>query len=87
MGKIQPLIFGDMKIPADYMELTHEDKIEICDLILDGVYYYIDKKLPTEIDRIDFIKEVLQATIIHNEKFENYELCGVMKDCVNRINE
>ena len=65
---------GDFLIPKDYFEYDEIQKLEFCDNILDQVFLYIDKRLHPKINRMVFMKEILEHSLQTNIKDEYYEV-------------
>lgn len=86
--KIIPTIdLGYFNAPVDYESFDREEKNKICDKIIDSILSYIDRNLDPTINRISFLEEVFESSLITNEEDENYEMCGVLRDCIKRLNE
>jgi hypothetical protein len=47
----------------------------------------IDRELDPVINRITFLDEVLESSIISNEELEQYEICACLKDIRTILNE
>ena len=43
--------------------------------------------LTPNIDRIEFLELIFQSSLETNQDNENYEICSVIRDCINRLNE
>jgi hypothetical protein len=78
---------GYFTVPVEYLAYNEEERKQICDKIIDSIYKYIDKNLEPDINRILFLEEIFESSIITNEQDENYEMCIVLKDCLTRLNE
>lgn len=78
---------GYIDIPKEYCTLDAEGKQVICDKIIDILLLQLDRNLLPEINRIDFLDEVLESSLITNEEQENFEVCQVISDCRKRLNE
>lgn len=78
---------GNLDVPKDYNDYDPELKNIVCDNLLDELYKEIDKHLLPEFDRIKFLKEVLESSLMINEEKEFYEVCTVIRDCHRRLNE
>lgn len=85
----QHIDLGFIDIPIDYSTFTEDQKSRLCDKLIDALIVYIDKELEYApfINRITFLNEVLESTLITNEYYENYEVCSVIRDCKKRLNE
>jgi hypothetical protein len=78
---------GYIDIPKNYNKLSIKIKNNICDLLIERLLISIDKELPEHINRVTFLKEVLESSLETNEEHENYEVCSVIYDSLNRLNE
>lgn len=78
---------GQVRIPKEYHNFDDKHKQIVCDKIIDTLLIHIDKELDPLENRIDFLNMVFKSTLITNEEEENYEVCVVIKDCINRLNE
>jgi hypothetical protein len=47
----------------------------------------LDKKLPTHLNRINFLIDILESSLIINEENENYEVCSVIRDIIKRLDD
>lgn len=78
---------GYIDVPKDYAALTTDKKDALCNRIIDKLLFTIDKQLPAYMNRISFLDEILESSLESNEKEENYEVCMVIKDMINKLNE
>lgn len=78
---------GYIDVPKEYLKLTEEQKNEICDNMIDVIIKQLDKRLSPEYNRITFLEEILESSLITNEMEENFEMCQVILDCIKRLNE
>lgn len=78
---------GFIDIPKDYIDLPKENRIEICDHLIDVLLRKIDKNLAPQYNRVDFLLEVLESSLETNIEEETYEVATVIRDCINRLNE
>jgi hypothetical protein len=81
------LSFGQIEVPEDYLELGTELKKELCEELVDALLKVLDKQLNPELDRIQFLTEMLDNSIEENIRQEQYELCQVLNDLRTLINE
>jgi hypothetical protein len=87
MKKVPQVDLGYFTVPVEYNSFTKEEKEKVCDRIIDSIYKYIDRHLEPNINRISFLEEVFESSLLTNEEDENYEMCCVIKDCIDRLNE
>lgn len=78
---------GYIDIPKEYCELTKPEKRAICNKLIDLLLQTIDKELDPTINRITFLNDVLESSIISNEQLEQYEICQCLKDIRTILNE
>ena len=76
-----------MDIPKNYSKYTEEEKKTICNKLIDILLFHIDRELSPEYNRITFLDEVLESSLISNEQMELYEVCEVLCDCRKMLNE
>jgi len=81
------LKIGEMEIPQEYFKLSDEDKKLICDVILNKIYYMVDRMSTGDMPKLDFIYLLIDSSIITNEEEENFEVCQVLMDIRNLLNE
>lgn len=74
-------------IPKDYFDFTPDQKKDLCDKLLDRLYLYIDKRLHQDLDRLDFLRDILLSSLESNEEEEYYEVCQVINDCIKLLDE
>lgn len=81
-------LIGFLDIPTNYIKYDDETKILFCNDLIDTMLRLIEKDLSKapEINRINFLIQVLESSLITNENMENYEVCSVLRDCLNQIN-
>lgn len=78
---------GDLEIPTDYWSMDIQDRRELCLTIVDAIVTLLDKLVHPEFNRIAILNAILDSSIETNEKEENYEICGVLNDIKQIINE
>lgn len=78
---------GYIDIPQEYCSFSKKQKREICNGLIDMLLTTIDKELDPVINRITFLDEVLESSIISNEQLEQYEICECLKDIRTILNE
>jgi len=81
--------FKELEVPIDYIELTEQDRNVILDKIIDAYLTLIETALAfnTEINRVNFLTNTLKESMQINEHYENYEVCALIKDLIDRIND
>jgi len=78
---------GELEIPTDYWSMDVQDKRELCLTIIDAFVTLLDKLVNPEFSRIGILNVILDSSIETNEMDENYEVCQVLKDMKQIINE
>jgi len=78
---------GELEIPTDYFVLDTEEKKALCLIIVDTILTILDKHVSPEFDRIKIFNSVIDSSIQTNEIEENYEICQVLKDIKQIVNE
>lgn len=76
-----------MDIPQEYCSFSEQEKRALCNELIDMLLTTIDKELDPVINRITFLDEVLESSIISNEKLEQYEICQCLLDIRTILNE
>jgi hypothetical protein len=74
-------------IPKEYCQFTSNEKRAVCNKLIDMLLTTIDKELDPTINRITFLDEVLESSIISNEELEQYEICQCLMDIRTILNE
>jgi len=78
---------GFIDVPMNYFKLADNIKKALCNKLIDVLYENIDRDLDPIINRIEFLDEVLESSIITNEELEQYVICGVLFDCRKYLHE
>lgn len=78
---------GELEIPTDYWSLDNQNRRELCLTIVDAIVTLLDKLVHPEFNRIAILNAIIDSSIETNEKEENYEICGVLNDIKQIINE
>lgn len=78
---------GFMDVPKGYEKLSIERKEDVCDILIEKLLIMLDKQLPAYVNRFDFVKDVLESSLLSNEEEENYEVCQVIRDTIKRLDE
>ena len=77
---------GFIDIPKAYPTFTVKQKKAVCNKIIDLLLIDIDKHLDPTINRISFLDEVLESSLMTNEEDEEYIVCQVLFDCRKYLN-
>lgn len=86
-NKTEQIKVGELEIPTDYFNMNPQDKKELCLLIIDTILTVLDKHVNPEFDRITILNLMLDSSIITNTEDENYEICQVLYDIKQIVNE
>jgi hypothetical protein len=80
---------GYMDVPIEYHNFTQELKDEFCNNFIDTMLHIIERELSRtpEINRIYFLQQILESSLITNENLENYEVCNIINDCLKKLND
>lgn len=78
---------GYIDVPKGYEKMSVKRKEDLCDILIDKLLISIDKQLPAYINRLTFLREVLESSLLTNEEEENYEVCQVIRDTIKRLDE
>jgi hypothetical protein len=78
---------GYFDIPKAYPDFTAQQKVKVCNKIIDVLLEHIDKHLDPTINRSTFLDEVLESSLMTNEEDEEYTVCQVLFDCRKLIND
>ena len=87
MGRKAQIRIGDVEIPKEYFNLKKEDKDEICEYLANKIFMMVDRTANKGFDRGFLVDQIIQSSLITNEEEENYEMCQVLIDIRNLINE
>ena len=85
MMKEDEIDIGDIVVPIDYSKLNHKQKAAICDNLIDTLLMSVDRILPPEINRIQFLDEILMSSIESNNQLEQYEISQTLYDMRKRL--
>lgn len=77
---------GFIDIPKAYLDFTVKQKKAVCNKIIDVLLLHIDKELDPTINRISFLDDVLESSLMTNEEDEEYIVCQVLFDCRKYLN-
>jgi len=76
---------GWVDIPKEYFNLTPRRKKVICNSIIDTLLIALERDLDPTINRISFLDEILESSIISNNDLEQYEVSAVLYDCRKQL--
>lgn len=77
---------GHMTIPEDYFDMDNTNKETVCVVLMNEILELIDKQIPKELNRFDFLDKVIESSIQTNIEQEHYEVCAVLNDIKQMIN-
>ena len=78
---------GYLDIPKDYLKYTKTQKRLVCESIIDKLLIYLEGELNPHYNRIEFLKEIFEVSMMTNVENEQYEVAAVIKDCIKLLNE
>jgi hypothetical protein len=78
---------GELEIPLEYFDLTKEEKDYLINEILNVMLTIIDKNVIPTVNRIDILNQILDSSIETNIEDEVYEICAVLWDIKQKLNE
>jgi hypothetical protein len=78
---------GELEIPIDYFSFNRNEKEQLCLQLMDAMLHVLDRELNQELDRVAVLDRLLESSIITNQDEENYEICEVLKNIRELINE
>lgn len=87
MGRKTQVKIGEIDVPKDYFTLSIEDKKEVCEYMADKIYTMLNKSVTEKEERDYLANQIIKSSLITNELEENYEMCQVLVDIRNLINE
>ena len=76
---------GWVDIPKEYFNLTPYRKKVICNNIIDTLLVALERDLDPTINRITFLDEILESSILSNNELEQYEVSAVLNDCRKQL--
>jgi hypothetical protein len=76
-----------IEVPEDYIEYDAEQKDEFINELVDNLLLLIDKNIPTGINRIEFLKDVLTSSLAGAVDTEHYEAAAIIRDIMKRLDE
>lgn len=85
MMKEDEIDIGDIIVPIDYSKLNNKQKVAICDNLIDTLLMSVDRILPPEINRIQFLDQILESSIESNNELEQYEISQTLYDMRKRL--
>jgi hypothetical protein len=78
---------GELEIPVEYFDLSKEEKDYLINEILNVMLTIIDKNVIPTVNRIDILNQILDSSIETNIEDEVYEICAVLWDIKQKLNE
>jgi hypothetical protein len=85
--KTQKTKIGELEIPIEYFDLSKEEKDYLINEILNVMLTIIDKNVIPTVNRIDILNKILDSSIETNIEDEVYEICAVLYDIKQKLNE
>jgi hypothetical protein len=81
------LKIGDIDVPEDYFNLTPYEKVMLCEVLANKIYLLIDRSGAKGPKRLETLNKIIDSSLEMNESEENFEICQVLKDMKNHVNE
>jgi len=78
---------ANLEIPKDIWSLSDEERKRIVTQVKTFMERLLFKELGVRVNRDEFLKKLIESTIIVNEAEEQYEICQVMKEIKEMIDE
>jgi len=78
---------GELEIPADYWSMDKKDRRELRLTITDAILTLLDNLVNPEYSRTALLNAIIDSSIETNVRDENYEVCQVLSDIKQIINE
>lgn len=78
---------GDIDIPKDYRNFSKSEKDAFCFILIETYLQLIDIKFKKVPNKKKTLLELIEHTIIREEAEENFEVCQVLLDMKNVLNE
>lgn len=83
----QHLKLADIEIPKDLWKLKPEERTELVISVKTFLERLVNTQISKRADKKYFMKKLLESSIIVNEQEEQYEICSVMKEIKDMIDE
>ena len=87
MSTVNKTKIGILEIPIEYFDLSKEEKDYLINEILNVMLTIIDKNVIPTVNRIDILNQILDSSIETNIEDEVYEICAVLYDIKQKLNE
>lgn len=87
MLKNKSVKVGEIEIPIDYWSMEQGEKTVFCLTLIDSILTLLDKQVRADVNKMDVLDLLLKSSIMTNEFEENYEVCQVLQDIRNIIDE
>ena len=81
----QHIKLADLEIPKNIWDLTNEERLELNVAIKEFLESIVERELRNTKDKKMFLIKLIESTMIVNEHSEQYEICAVMKDIKEMI--
>jgi hypothetical protein len=78
----------EISTPHNYFDLKQEEKIDICVGILEQMYEMVLRmSKSSKFSNVEVMEKIIEMTLEHNERIEEYEICAVLKDTKELLND
>lgn len=85
--KLNSAIDLNSLLTKDYFNLTHEQKVEICNQIAKSMMIDIKNNFGSEFANSDHVKKIVKNTIKQYEEVEDYETCQLLMNLLTYMDE
>ena len=85
--KLNSAIDLNSLLTKDYLNLTHEQKVEICNQIAKAMMVDLRKNFGSEFANSDHVKKIVSNTIKQYEAIDDDETCQLLVNLLNYIDE
>jgi len=83
----QGLSLNNLEMPSGYFDMNEEEKLDVCLGLMESIYEIIIKNSSSQFNKVELFNRILDTTIEHNERLEEYEACAILADTKRLLNE
>jgi hypothetical protein len=76
---------ADFEIPKNIWTLNEDERKHIVSQVKTFMERLLFKELGVRVNRDEFLKKLIESSIIVNENEENYEICAILLDIKKEI--
>ena len=78
---------GFIEFPVNYCNFSSSLKQKIVERIIDQLFFEFDKMLKPKVNRILYINDVFESTLIDAVLQEEFEYAALLRDCIILLNK